>query len=147
MAEIINIDDLIPPDIELQYRGASYTIPGDLDTETVLRVFETFRQVLALSSAGAGEVKTADIKKASETLRDLLLGVFQIRNPELTSLPFGSTSTPIVVQHLLRSLGVDLFGENEETTPTQREASPSREKSSPSSAKAPAKPRSRSSRG
>ena len=122
MAEIINLDDFIPEDIELVYKGESFFIPGDLDTEIVLKVFDTFRSALALSSS-VEETDTKDIERTAKRLNDLLLSIFQIRNPELDGLPFGSVATPIVVQKLLKSLGVDL---TREEVPDPPKPAPSR---------------------
>lgn len=109
MAEIINLNDLIPDDIEMQYGDKVYVIPGDLDTETVLKVFKVFQAMLEL--VGKADASEAEVKKAAKDMSDMLLSVFRIRDPQLEKLPFGRQSTTIVVSKLLQSLGLDVGGD------------------------------------
>lgn len=137
MAEIIKLDELVPEDIIFVYQGKEYTVPGDLDTETVFRIFKHLRAVLELRETreADGSIPGEDeIKRAAKSLHDLLLDIFKVRDPDLESLPFGAKSLPIVTEAVLSRLGVgqEMLVE-EGPVPTAR-ASRSPKKSSPASA-------------
>lgn len=139
MAEIVQLDDLVPEDIVFVYREEEYVVPGDLDTETTLRVFKYLRNLVTLrDSREQGDIPAeADVVKAASALQELLLSIFQIRNPSLTSIPFGAKSLPIVTERILGLLGISTAAEDlvEEGAPVPTgRASRSPKKSSPVSA-------------
>lgn len=133
---IIELDSLVPDDIEIKFKGETYTIPGDLDTPTILSVFKHFQRILNESDTDDDTVTDAVIEKAYTDMNALLLEVFQIRRPDLKVLPFGQKSLPIVVATLLNSI---TEGEaDEETDPTPAPANRSPRKKPPSSGRKPA---------
>lgn len=111
MAEIINLGELVPEDILFVYGEKEFVLPGDLDTETVFKIFAYFRDVMQLRVDGDEKVRQADLIAASNKLHDLLLGIFQQRNPDLEGpLPFGARSLPIITEKILGRLGIGTEG-------------------------------------
>lgn len=133
-ADIINLEDLVPGLAGKTFKlpnGADeagettyddYHVPGDLDTETVfefLKLFEDmvkFRQRVTelQTAAGEDEEKTAtaitetmaSLKALNDSVKAKLLTVFQIANPELKTLPFGSSTTMVVLGEILQMMGI-----------------------------------------
>lgn len=144
MAKIVNIDQMIPEDVEIVYRGKTYTIPGDVDGETVFTLLNQFRALAILGAESReGEDVTKKLDTAAKKLNELLLGLFQITDPELKELPFGTKSLPLVVREILVSFG--LVQEDDAADPPKRATSiPKTRKPSSARAKRPAKSRSAS---
>lgn len=137
MAEIIQLDELVPDDITFVYRSKEYYVPGDLDTETVFRVFKYLREVVDLRTEDGGPMDEASVQRSATRLEELLLSVFQIRDPDLRGpLPFGARSLPIITAKLLEAIGINLNDaiEADAAVPTVR-ASRSPKRSSSVSAK------------
>jgi hypothetical protein len=127
MPQIVNLDALVPDDLEFQYRGAVYKVPGDLPTETVFSLFEKYRKVIeaqmATSEDGADPKKTWPVvERASTEMRDAILHVFQIMQPDLQSLPFGTSAMPHVTQNLLSLLGIEIGETEPDPTPAPKMA-------------------------
>ena len=101
MAEIIDLDELVPDDIVFKYRGQQYTMAGDIDTETVFRLFRMYAE-FAEENEDADAAERTTIK-----VKEFLLQLFQQRMPDLEALPFGVKSMPLVMQQVLSGLGVD----------------------------------------
>jgi hypothetical protein len=112
MAKEIDLDALIPDDLEFIYRGKTYSIPGDVDTETVLRMFRMFQLLLETRDLAQGaedqDAKkfAAKIDKAYDEINSILLTLFQVNHPQLESLPFGVAAMPHVIAGVLELLGV-----------------------------------------
>lgn len=114
MAEVINLDELVPEDIEFRYRGETYTLPGDLSVEDVFRMFELFQTFASTQGKG----KPEDAMKAVETLLAELLRLFQVRDPDLEGpLPFGVKALPIIMQKLLGQLGINVSADDPPPSP------------------------------
>lgn len=114
MAQIINLNELVPEDIIIQYGTpiVDYRLPGDMDVEAVFRLFEMFR---ALSvTEGDGDEVFDQLKTRFGDIRLELLRLFQQRQPELTELPFGIRGTGALLRVILGQLGVNVT----EETPT-----------------------------
>jgi hypothetical protein len=134
MAEIVQLDDLVPQDITFVYRGDEYHVPGDLDTETVFKIFQHLKGLTGLRGDDGKAADDEAIRRASDNLRKILLDVFRIRQPDLETLPFGTRSQAIITERLLSLIGLPGVGEAEEPVPTGR-AKPSPTRSSPGSRK------------
>lgn len=133
-ANIINLEDLVPGiegktfrvpsgvDEKGEKTYASYHVPGDLDSETVfefLRLFEDMtefqtKRVQLEQAAGDDPEKTAKavsetmdaMKQLNDKVKEKLLAVFQVANPELTALPFGAATTMVVLGEILEMMGL-----------------------------------------
>lgn len=98
----VNLDDLLPEDLTINYRGDKYVVPGDLDVDTATTLFRTLKEQAAAED-GEDDETTAERVAAS---RAFLLELFRIRQPNLESLPFGVKGTAHVILAILRHLGV-----------------------------------------
>lgn len=138
MANIVNLDELVPEDIVFEFREKQYVVPGDLDTETVFKVFQHLRSLYDSRPEDGSPMTEEAVKQAAASLEDLLISIFQIRDPSLRGpLPFGARAMGIVTEKILAALGIggddeDDGGEKKEPIPTVR-ASRSPKKSSPAS--------------
>lgn len=114
MAQIVDLDLLVGGDLVFKYDGGELRIPGDISTELVFGVFHAFRELHDVSEEG----KPEEVERANASIREQLLQLFQIRQPEMKSLPFGIKTTPIVIQEILSKLGVNVReeGDAEEET-------------------------------
>lgn len=134
-SNIVNLEDLVPglegktfrmpvgvEEDGVTKRYEDYHIPGDLDSETVfefLKLFEDMVQFQARSrelQTDAGDDPEANAQALAETmqaLRDLndavkakLLVVFQVARPDLKTLPFGASTTMVVLGVVLEMMGI-----------------------------------------
>src|SRR5581483_1330813 len=104
MAEVVDLDQLIPDDVEFKHRGKTYRVPGDIPTK---QVFELYRLYQDLAEAETSTEADADAQeRATEKVKDGLLRLFRVLQPELEELPFGAMSLTIVLQTILLKLGV-----------------------------------------
>lgn len=145
MANIIQLDSLVPEDLEFTYRGESYVIPGDLDGETVLKLFRMFGQLAQLmAKAGEDPGTETDARKAATEMRRIsadvdktLLELFRLRQPGIEKLPFGVKTMPIVIKTILEHLGLG----SEEGNRVTRRATGRQKKTSSRARRAPASSR------
>lgn len=124
MAQIIEMNELVPEDIIVRYGNppVDYKIPGDIDVETVFRLFEMFQ---ALSSTEGNDQEVFDSLKAKfGDIRAELLKLFQVRDPKLKELPFGLRGTGALLRVILGQLGLVVTAEN--PTPPKRKTTPKR---------------------
>jgi hypothetical protein len=113
--EIVELDAVVPDDIEFRYQGKKFILPGDVSTAVT---FKMQRLLVALADAEVNVIKTAkqggkrttSALAAQERLtlevEELLLGIFKENDPELTSLPFGAVGFQHVLARLLIKLGL-----------------------------------------
>lgn len=107
MAQIIDLNELVPQDITIRYGtpAKDYKLPGDISTEMVFRLFE-MRQALASIDA-TDPVKIVEAMKARfGDIEAELLTLFQQRNPAMKSLPFGIRAMGAVLAVVLGQLGL-----------------------------------------
>lgn len=104
MANVVNIDEVLGEDLELVYRGETYTVPADLDGQTVFKLLSMYGNIAKL--ADDPRANAAKLEKIAQEMNDTLLGLFQLRRPELKELPFGTKSLPVVLREILKQLGV-----------------------------------------
>lgn len=98
MAQIIDLDDLVPDDLEFRFRGETYVVAGDLSIETVLGLIKN----LGRWTEAKNDKESQDALLGLE--RDLLV-LFKERQPDLEKLPFGLQGVTQVTLALLRQIG------------------------------------------
>jgi hypothetical protein len=127
MARMIDLNELVGEDIGFQYGKPvrEYFIPGDIDVETVLRLFEMFTNVGKIDGDDPAELAGAVKQRFDEITRELLT-VLQIRQPTLKKYPFGIRGTGHVLRIILGELGVNVT----ETNPPARAKRPQRKSAS-----------------
>ena len=150
MARIINLDELLPEDMEFHYQGEKYTVAGDISVEQVFRFYDLFSKMREeMAEDPTEEERAAAGKSAVEDLQAELLRVFQIRRPDLQRLPFGIQGTAVVVSHMLEALNPnrakDGEGDEQSLPPTSKRSSTAGRKR-PSTPRKQTPPRSRGSR-
>ena len=116
MAELVDVDldALAPAPKRTRLGGKVYRLPGDMPLELFFRI-QAFEQ-----RVNAGEDETALLSE----LRDELLALFQVHQPQMKALP------PIGVLTLMASLGAIYSGGSRgeappTTTPRSRKRTPS----------------------
>lgn len=82
MARIIDLDDLAPDDLTVRKGQQDYLLPGDPPLAMWLRVADAGDAFMA----SEGE----DQRVALDGLSGRMLELFQIRQPDMTELPFGT---------------------------------------------------------
>ena len=97
---------MVPEDIVFRYRGAEYLIPGDLDTELVLRLYRMFGDLLAEPSTGDEAADESTAERIVQTVKADLLAIFQVLQPDMEKLPFGALGIRAVMRCILIALGV-----------------------------------------
>lgn len=126
MTQIVNLNELVGEDIVFQYGApvVEYRIPGDVDVATVFELFEMF---LALSKISGDDPETlaADVQRGFFDIRDKLLKLLQVRDPNLKIYPFGIRGTGVVLRTILSGLGVQV-SEESPTRPSPKRATPKR---------------------
>src|SRR4051812_9427380 len=108
MARIINLDELVPEDVEIRYRGGTYMLPGDVSTETIFKLFELYR---TLASGVEDEDPAAVMARLRDRFGDIeaeLLSLFRQRQPELEAPPFGLSALGAVLRVILAHLGINI---------------------------------------
>jgi hypothetical protein len=128
--QIVELDALVPDDIEFRYQGGKYVLPGDISVETTFRIQKL---LLALNAAEQAAVGAEDEKLKAEAIADqerltleveeLLLGLFRQRDENLESLPFGVVGFQHVLSLVLVKLGFgDVPVEDDAGPPPKRAA-------------------------
>lgn len=137
MAEVIDLDRLVPDDIEFRYRGESYTFPGDPHQGQLLQLLGHYKDLLGLGVATLGEgdemvapdeAAEAELERIGNEMRASLLSIFQEADPKMRELPFGIHSTQHVVGAIFRRLGI--LTDVEDERPAERAAKSPRKRTS-----------------
>lgn len=102
MANIVDLDALVGGDLTFKYGGDSLKIPGDVSTQQVFEIFQAFSDLQKVTDEGDPQ----KLEEATKLIHDTLLKLFQVRQPEMQELPFGVRTLPIVIQEILKVLGV-----------------------------------------
>ena len=107
MAQIVNLNELVPEDIVIRYGTPpkDYRLPGDISVDSVFRLFAMFQALTATPVEGEGAALLADLKNRFGDIEAELLALFQIRDPKMTTLPFGIASLNQVLRIILASWG------------------------------------------
>lgn len=125
--QIVDLDALVPDDIEFRYRGQKLVLPGDISVETTFRVQKLLVSLNAAEqnaqSAGksgkAQENAIAEQERLTLEVEALLLGLFRQRDPDLESLPFGAVGFSHVLSMVLLKLGFGADIEDDDGPPTK----------------------------
>jgi len=102
MPEIVDIDELVPEDIEFKYRGETYTIPGDLRTDQTLKLYALLVRLAKAEAKG----NAAELGRTVGQAEAALLPIFQVYRPELKELPFGAAALAVVLRRVLTLIGL-----------------------------------------
>ena len=109
MAEIIDLDELVPDDIEYTWKGQTYVLPGDIDVATTFRLAKLLRKLTAAEEALVGEDVTEAMHDECERItldvEEELLKLMQARDATLEKLPFGVQGFRVLLMHVLMKLG------------------------------------------
>lgn len=133
-SNIVNLGDLVPglegktfrlPQGEDSNGNARYLdlhVPGDLDSETVFGFLALFEEMVAAqermgemqAKVAAGDAQVTDglrlaseeMEKLTASIKERLLAVFQLANPDLKALPFGQATTMAVLGEILKMMGL-----------------------------------------
>ncbi len=126
----IDLDALVPEEITFVYQGREFSIAGDVDVDT------TFDLIDLLGRHGEAENKNdrAAVRAVNKEMERKLLALFQQREPELQSLPFGVIGYRLVLSQVLMALGLQLI-EEDESPPTPRPKRASRSRRLPGSSR------------
>jgi hypothetical protein len=135
MPKIVKLGELLPADFVIELsEGERYTLPGDPPLELILTLASLFERTENMNGADENEV-------GLEVLREInaeMLTLLQMRQPELTSSPFGVIGVQHVVAQLLQAynFGTASDEEDEDGEENPQPASRSKRSSgSPSSSK------------
>lgn len=126
MAEIVQLDELVPESIIFNYRGKDYEMPGDIDVDTtfllqqlIVQLAQAEEAVDAAAVLRAAATKPTAIARANREINKAnsdnaritknteaeILKLFQVNHPELEKLPFGAKGFQVVLAHVLIKLG------------------------------------------
>lgn len=102
---IVNIDQLLAPDITFVIGDGRWTIPGNISSRAVLTI-------QALTNAMQGAMEDGDMDAtitAYEDMHNYLLPIFQERQPDMKELPWEfNTVLRVTGVILARALGADV---------------------------------------
>lgn len=131
MAQIVDLDVLVPEDVTFRFRGGDYTIPGDIDVEDTFRLLRLFNRSGELEDTVASLDEREQIEKE---IRDALLDIFRQRDPDLAKLPFGVMALRHVLLEVLKAIGLEFVpAEGGADPPKPGPKKPRRSKPSPRS--------------
>lgn len=108
---IVDLRDYIPADITFVLPDGEWTMPGDVDNETVWKIYALLLDVADLPDED-DTLRPAERRKLLDKaidldgqLQELLLTQFRRRHPDLETLPFLSRGSRLVAAELLKQLG------------------------------------------
>lgn len=106
-AKIVNLNELVGEDIAFEYGNPKrlYTVPGDIDVNTVFELFDMFQGLTQIEADDPNEL-FGEVKDKFLQIRARLLTLFQVREPRLRDIPFGVRGTGIVLRTILGELGI-----------------------------------------
>jgi len=113
MARIVNMQALLPPDIEFVMGDETYLAPGDPPLPLLLRIFDVWEKAQSL--------KPDDDAMGLEQLRELdtlMVELLQIRDPKVTANPFGMSGVMLAVGELFTAYGYAAEGGDGDLPPT-----------------------------
>lgn len=118
--EIIDLDALVPPDIDFKYRGEVFHLPGDVDVGYVLTLY---RVMIAFNEEG-DDSEAEDIERTVDAARRALLPLFQAGNPgrfeKTDDLPFGARSLGVIIRKVLERVAFLVQDDEAIVPPTPR---------------------------
>lgn len=117
-SNLVNLDEIIPgiQGTTLQYKGEKYVIPGDLPSEVVFEFLALYDELLEFQMKTAADVEAdkpasvleirGGLEKITLKIREKLLEVFQLEQPDMTKLPFGNQGTLAVLGYVFQAAGL-----------------------------------------
>jgi hypothetical protein len=113
MTKSLDLDGLVPEDIEIHYREQTYLIPGDMDTDTMWRLLDVFQGLEKKTGVGSLELQKKALKRGEAEV----LALVQMRQPEVEQLPFGLVGLQHVLSAVLEAIGVAVEQRSEDPNP------------------------------
>jgi hypothetical protein len=131
MADLIDLDVFVKPDIRVKLNGQTYRLPGDPQADTLLRITALFADI--------GNVAHDDFDRMLELREELseqVAVLFQERNPDVTEIRMSDEQLVELVSALMNA-----YNAEEEAADAARHTAPSKKtrtsrSSRPSSARA-----------
>lgn len=113
MAEVVNLDEILPDSIELVWKGQTYVLPGDIDVETTFELQQLLvdlgraeEATLAADPESDERQEAVDLQRSvSLKIEKVLLRLLQVNHPELEKLPFGIAGFQYVLGLVFAKLG------------------------------------------
>lgn len=107
MARIVNIGAVLPEDIQFVLPdGRKYVVPGDVQLDVMLNIARLCDEAQAQAEdAENNEGREAAYVSALERLDEEIVGLLQVRNPDVTRNPFGLLGTVEFIEALFREYG------------------------------------------
>jgi hypothetical protein len=135
MPEIVDIDELVPDDIQFKYRGETYAIPGDLRVDQTLELYKLLTQLANAESTGS----EAELRRIIAKAEAALLPIFQVHQPDMEKLPFGAAGLGIVLRRVLQLIGLLQVGEAGADVPDPPKPNRAARRAKPASTPTPTK--------
>lgn len=121
MAEIIDMDVLVPKDLEISYRDKTYRFPGDIDVETTFVLQELLEAFIAaeepIITGSPTRPQRATYKKATLAVEKELTALLRVRDEQIEKFPFGAVGFKVLLIQVLVKLGFGFSGLGEEPPP------------------------------
>lgn len=93
MTRIIDLDKIVPDDIEVVLQGDTYLLPGDIPVELMLRVEHATQQLNSVTDSDEGQNVLAD-------LLDAVVDLFRIRQPDVDQVPIGLRQAVMLISQI-----------------------------------------------
>lgn len=97
-ARLIDLDDLVPDDIDVKLHDVVYKLPGDIPVELMLRVEAAMQSFGSVKEREEGEAVAGD-------LLDAVTDLFRIRQPDLETIPIGLRGCVQLISELYKVQG------------------------------------------
>lgn len=131
MTRLVDLDALVPEDVDFKYRGESYVMPGDISVAQTFKLVRLYERAVAVDADPDIDVR----EKAELDMEQALLELFRERDPDLAALPFGTLAYRHVLAEVLSALGLQIVPVDPPTPPPNRATRrAAQKKSSPRSA-------------
>ena len=109
MGDVIDLREMVPRDITLVFDDAEWQLPGDLPNDVVWDLYGLLLEVAQIpdvpASAPGAKRALAQVRQIDERIQAILLVLLKQRHPELDRLPFGSITSRVVTEEVLRRIG------------------------------------------
>lgn len=146
MAELIDMDALVPEDLEIKYRGQTYVFPGDIDVHTTFVLQDLLDAFIAAEASILDGTPTKAQKDAYKqaviATEKELTALLRERDQEIEKFPFGATGFRVLLLQILMKLG---FSFAETAAPLEKRTVPKTKRTSRSKPSSTSRSRSKSS--
>lgn len=121
--KIIGVDEIVLQDLGFDFQGTVYRVPGNIDSDTALRLQFLWNDLQQAEGRGEpdekGKLPAQDrdgMRRLTREIGEELLKLFQVYQPDLEKLPFGFHAFAFVTATILGHLGfVTLIPPEEES--------------------------------